>query len=63
MPETTLFSAGGDPRVLRDGFVPMELVQRLLESVELVDRRRAFLTVHMEEIGADGGFWTWGHGP
>ena len=50
--------------------VPSAVAQRLLESVvaignhhaELVDRRRAFLTVLLEEIGADAGFWTWGYG-
>ena len=45
-------------------------MQRLLQSVvaigshhaELVDKRRAFVTVLMREVNADTGFWTWGYG-
>ena len=55
---------------MASGLVATTTAQRLLESViaignlhaELADRRRVFLTVLLEEIGADTGFWTWGHG-
>ena len=62
---TTLPNPDGHPN---DSLYPV--ARRLLESVvaignhhqELVDRRRAFLTVLMEEVGADVAFWAWGHG-